>query len=133
MRLKDKILKMQDEIQENIENLNSGGCIHFAKYFSDHLTSLGISHKIFFGNYWRREVISLDPFTPVSHVMVYINNIGYVDGYKILKYAKLKYRSNKLVEMRLQDKEILSHRDWNNRYQKYQNKLLQQIIKKHIK
>lgn len=131
MNLKEKIENMQKELNEKIHHLNSGGCIHFAFYFSKQLEELNIPHKIFFGDRDRIN-ITKDYFDTVNHVMVYISKLGYVDGYTTIKYAKLEYRKTKLMKIDLSPKEIRFHWDWSPLYDTTQNILLQSIIKKHI-
>ena len=77
--LETNIESLQDKISRSIRDINEGGCIHFAYYFSKRLAELKIFHKILF--------VDIDPidltyngFVPVNHVLVWIPEIGYVDG-----------------------------------------------------
>lgn len=133
-----KVLQMQEEIQMFIKKLNSGGCIHFAYFFSQALRLKHISHKICFMDY---EPISLSyqNFDAVSHVMVFIPNIGYIDGYNLYvnKNAYLNHYNEPFtatVKLSLTKLEIFrTECSWNHAYNKRQNKQLSKIISNHVR
>ena len=131
MDLRSKIKSMQEEIRKNIYSLNCGGCIHFAFYFSKRLEELNIPHKIFLGNK-NSTKIDVSNFEPVNHVMVYVHKLGYIDGYKTVRFAKLSFRRHVLTNINLNRRSIRNHPNWNSDYDVSQNRLLNTIIKKHI-
>lgn len=127
-----KIKELQKVINSKIEGLNNGGCIHFAYYFSKRLTELKIPHKIFFTDNAKPIDLRLKQFQAVWHVMIYIKDIGYIDGYKIINrkligfercrfYKHSNPSNNKLDTFR-------NNGEWNYRYDKSQNTKLSSII-----
>lgn len=129
---------MQKDIKKSIALLNNGGCIHFAYYFSMALKKANIEHKIWLSNEDPID-IRYDYFNPVAHVMVFIPEIGYIDGYNLYStkksYSSLwsgeKYSNHfKLSSVKL-DK-LRNNYIWNYCYQKTQNSKLEKIIQKHV-
>lgn len=123
-KLHSIVLNMQEEIRDRIDSLNNGGCVHFAYFFHKELVKHKINHKVYFMDYF---------FTPVSveeppnHVVIKIEGIGVIDGYKTKKGFS-HYRKHYKKDLR----KIMNHSDWNNQYDKSQNRLLSSIIKEHL-
>lgn len=124
------IQSLQRKISKKIHCLNSGGCVHFAYYFSKKLRDLEIEHKIV---YLDDQEISLvkSEFEPVNHVCIYIPHVGYIDGYKTLKKipAHLKYKKFSVDTTKV-NYFRLSY-SWNSSYELRQNDLLEEIINEH--
>lgn len=129
-KLRENILNMQREILDRIDRLNNGGCIHFGYFCSKQLCYLGISHKVYF---FRQE--KLTNMRPCSHVMIYIKDIGYIDGYKILKSPPRGFWHNHRKGFRPDVEELRKLRNrtgWSLDYKKTQNQILSNIIRKHL-
>lgn len=139
MKSRELIETMQVNISKSINYLNNGGCIHFAYYFSKALKSAGIPYKILLTN---EEPIDIryDYFDPVSHVMVQIPGIGYIDGYDF--YPEKDNYSDQWMEERYSRHFLLSpikmnklrlNYTWNQAYRLSQNDKLEKIINRHVK
>lgn len=129
--LQSQIKKVQDGIYSKVYNINQGGCIHFAYYLSKRLNKLKIPHKVFFGNYSRID-LRYEYFESVSHVMIYIDGIGYIDGTDILvtsPYHSYK-RCVKVSEKKLNT--MRNYYEWNNWYDLKQNSTVSKLINKYI-
>ncbi len=134
----DEILAMQADINKNIRKLNSGGCIHFAYYCSKALKTADIPHKILFCNQYPVS-IKYDSFSSVSHVLVHIIGLGYIDGYDFYdtkrdyldRWYDEKYASSYSLSIRKLDNFRNNYR-WNPQYKVRQNLKLERIINKHI-
>lgn len=128
--LKKIVKNIQEKLKQKVDSLNSGGCIHFAYYFSDVLTVLGIDHKVYYFNKsWDGPVSrSYRDFEAVSHVMVYIDDIGYIDGYKTLSLKEVKnvysYKSTHKFDLH----RLRSKYPWNYTYNKRQNSKVKNVI-----
>jgi len=138
MITEETIKEMQSKIRTSIRHLNAGGCIHFAYFFSKALKSQGIGHSIFLCNQEPID-ISYDYFESVSHVLVHIPKIGYIDGYDLYSTKKsylnryddeVYHRHYKFSDRKL-DKFRNNYR-WNPAYSKRQNTKLDKIIKQYI-
>lgn len=129
--LLNQIKLMQSEIIDNIDNLNSGGCIHFAYYCSKRLTQLKIKHKVLFASFNSKIKYTYDDFESVSHVMVYIPRVGYFDGYKFEKDVKSNYKYLKFLDLNLNI--LRNEYPWNDFYNTKQNRKLETIINNYIK
>lgn len=128
--------KMQDKIHEKIFYLNNGGCAKFAYYLSVELTNLGIPHKISLCDSFPEHLNEgFDGTYEVSHVLVYIPKIGYIDGYKTRTLQQLKQNYN-CVNSRKYNldklKEYAFKGNWNYSYDTSQNTELVSIIKQYI-
>lgn len=129
--LGEKIKNLQLEIQFRIDHINEGGCIHFAYFLSKKLKELKISHKIIYLN-----SSPLEKPRSCAHVVVYIPNIGYVDGRKTIK-TKAELTSSRSYKCyhdfsEYEHNHVRLTGNWNWSYWKRQNKLLSYLIKKHI-
>lgn len=138
MITKELIYNMQAEIEKKIHCLNNGGCIHFAYYFSKALKLANVPHKIVLAN---QEPIDVryEYFESVSHVMVYIPEIGYIDGYELFptkrSYFDLWDDERYKRHLHLSNKKLNNLRNnyrWNPMYSRDQNMKLEKIIQKHI-
>ena len=124
--------KQIKEMQKHISfNVNNGGCIHFAYFFSNALTKLNVEHSIIFTNSWEE----LTEPKACTHVGVYIKNIGVIDSKDIDSYAKFISNQSYLKENpdEINFNKIRNSRDWNKSYNRYKNASLNFIIKKYIK
>ena len=134
MTLEEKIHNLQDKISEEICLINCGGCIHFAYYFSRRLKELNIEHKIAFMDDYNIR-LEYKNFEPVRHVMVYIPNIGLIDGTSIKKknsFVRGTYYF-KITDCSL--KKLDNFRrlfKWNFQYDQKNNEKLDKLIKKFI-
>lgn len=127
--LKEQIQNLQQKIRYNIDNLNCGGCCYFAYYFSERLKKLNIPHSIYFEDYLFLERTLKNFITP-SHVFIFIEGIGFIDGYKTLSQ---KEKDKTYVKIRYQLKKALDKGSWNNYYKTKQNRLLKKLIYENIK
>lgn len=123
--LRDKIKIIQKEIINNIEDINSGGCIHFAYFFSKKLLELNIDHKICFTDD-SDDFVNDENFI-CSHVMIYIPEVGLFDGYGFRQrnnynYSTLISPNNDFLNNLRKD------RQWSTVYDRYQNFKLYKII-----
>lgn len=133
----EQVFEMQSEILASINHINNGGCIHFAYFFSRALKAAKIPHKVCFFNY---DPISLGylSFESVSHVMIYIPNIGYIDGYHTYKsrkdyFKKYDEQYQKIVNISLVKLNYFRRtKSWNHTYPTRQNSLLSKIVNKHV-
>lgn len=138
MGLKKNIAQMQSNIRDEIYAINRGGCIHFAYYFSKRLHELKIPHKITFlyDDYMFSTKIS--EFESATHVLVYIPEIGYVDGETTYDKSELRgshyhYRNRKTVKLSVKTLNLFRNTPhWNPTYSKHQNNNLKDIIYSHI-
>lgn len=131
-RLEQSIRELQRQVRNEIEYINSGGCIHFAYYFSKKLTKLGVDHKIYFTDY-EPIYLNYDNYQASSHVMVYIPKIGYIDGYELHKTRKTIGREYYSVRTKISTKKLDNFRNcycWNPTYDTDQNKKLESLIEK---
>lgn len=134
-KLTKEIKELQKEISEYIANINNGGCIQFAYFFSKKLKELKIPYKICLAN--DREIsFTYNKFNPPEHVLVYIPKIGYVDGKRTFNFKRLKnkYQTFRTKEISLH--KIYSFKEnysWNYAYNKNQNGLLEKLINDIIK
>lgn len=131
-----KIGILQKIIRSKIEFLNDGGCIHFAYFFSKRLTELEIPHKIFATSHWVKLSYNVKNFLPPTHIMIYIDGIGYIDGYETVlredfKSIKLKYHIH--GKLSIKKLNIFRHiNGWNKMYHKTQNPLLSKLINRYV-
>lgn len=129
MTLKETIILMQKELRKKVIDLNSGGCIHFAGYFSKALQRKKIPHKVYCGNYSCSIGRTYSTFDSVSHVVVLIEDIGYIDGYSTKNNLDYTYRA----QIKLRNfKRLGFDYEWNNAYDIDQNELVEEIINKYI-
>lgn len=133
--LRVKIYKLQNDVGNKVNNLNQGGCIHFAYYFKKALAEHNIPSKVVLcddnvSNFDSR-IKKLDSF---SHIMIYVKGIGYIDGYKTIPNRKVIKTLYKYV--RITDKvnlDILRNRNiWNHTYKKSNNTKLEKLITLYI-
>lgn len=131
---------MQKELEKTIPYLNHGGCIWFAYYFEKALKRLNIPYKIYA---YHHEPIgtTYDSFDGVAHVVVYVENIGLVDGH--IMWSNLTFYSNGESIKRYSYKsklrfknihKLATGRGWNRTYRKdIYNSKLETIINTYIK
>lgn len=129
---KNSILKMQQKLQEEIPDLNRGGCIWFAVYFVDILKQKKIPYKVYSCNDYEGTGRTYKEFNGSSHIVIYIDNLGYFDGHKFINHLNnFRY----IKHLKLKNLQRLAEKEgcWNNEYDKseYNNKL-EQIIKNYI-
>ena len=130
----ENINALQIELRDKIEELNSGGCIYFAYYFSKRLRELQIPHKIVFCDYSKYLPDLIKKEVAMNHVMVHINNIGYIDGHdtfktkKTVPYRCIEKRSLKQVNL----DNFINNGCWSNCYDKNDNIYLESAINKYI-
>lgn len=133
--LANQIKQLQRNLDRKVESLNCGGCIYFAYYFSEKLKELHIEHKFFIVHYQPIDIRKgkSDGFI---HVMIYIPEIGYIDGESI--YSSLKeympyrkyYRHIKLSKSKVET--LIHERSWNPSYNINQNAVILSNINKYI-
>ena len=126
MSLSKRIENIQRNLYLNVPNLNSGGCIQFAYFFSKKLESLGVPHRVYYMDDYTE--LTLAERETCAHVVVYIHNIGYIDGYETFKNFKDSHFRYKAVRTDI-DKTRKSKR-WNTFYNK---KKYNSVVKKTIK
>lgn len=127
MKLQRYIDDLQCRISEEIEDLNYGGCIHFAYYLSKKLKSLKIEHKIALLDH-SKTYITKNMFNQrgINHVMIFIPEIGFVDGYKTYEGTPPYYYKNyKQLSFAIRKNRYV----WNPTYDITQNPRVRQIIK----
>lgn len=138
MVTKEVIFEMQAQIRRSIRCLNNGGCIHFAYYFSAALKTANVPHTIVLTN---EDPIDLryQHFQSVSHVMVHIPEIGYLDGYDYYPTERSYFGTWDIERYRrhvkLSNKKLNNFRNnytWNPSYSRAQNVQLEKIIRKYI-
>lgn len=127
--LEERIKLIQEELRNKVFSLNSGGCIHFAYYLSSALEILNIPHKVYFCDYYPLSTTYAD-FNSCHHVLVYIPEIGYVDGHKTKNSLKeYSYKRN----LRLNINRLRTEYDWNELYNKEKyNSVVSETIKKYL-
>lgn len=136
--LKNSITQMQKELEKKIPYLNHGGCIWFAYYFEKALKKLNVSYKIYA---YHHEPLGTTyrSFDGAGHILVYIDNIGLIDGHEIwsnipiiYKYTKQYRYKNKLRLKNLY--KLATGKGWNYTYNKDKyNSELETIINTYIK
>lgn len=123
---------MQKKIQKTIPRLNSGGCIYFANYFSKALDRLNIPNQVYFVYKKGEDSLSLKNFCGVTHVVVYIKGIGFVDGYRTytdMKQLKEYYFNLfNVKKVRINLDKIVDRKYWNPKYNTDYNTKLSKII-----
>ena len=132
--LSEQVSGLQKEIRKSIDALNSGGCINFAYYFSKKLRELNIDHKVVFTDYDKIN-FTYKKFVAVSHVLIYIDNIGWIDGeetYTNDSFKKTYARQLKKISL-VKLNNLRSYKyGWNVWYERSQNAKLEKLINKHI-
>jgi len=135
----DLIEKMQEDIKKSIKHLNNGGCIHFAYYFCEALKKHNIPYQVFLSS-WEPIDITYKYFESTSHVMVYLSDIGYIDGYDLYP-TKQSYnvwyddeRYTRQVYLSIRKLNAFRGRKycWNPTYPTEQNRKLMTIINRHV-
>lgn len=134
MDIEKQIMELQREIKNSIEDINLGGCIHFAYFFSKRLKELKINHYVVLINYNDSELsFNYKKLHSVNHVMIFIPKIGYIDGEDTITSIPKEFnhrRGNPSIK-KLDTFRKLS--GWNVTYNKYQNKKLSILINSIIK
>jgi len=130
-----QIKALQKDIKKYIDSINYGGCVHFAYYFSKKLSYLGIKNHVVFLDKSDPIKISYKDFDGVDHAMVFIPNIGYIDGLRIVKdFRELNYR---YIKSKIPLTKLDNFRNmediWCSDYDTEQNFLLQDLINEHIR
>jgi len=139
MNCRELIETMQVNIKKSIRCLNNGGCIHFAYYFSKALKSANIPYKILLSNGDPID-IRYDFFDPVSHVLVQILGVGYIDGYDFYpekgdycdQFEEERYGRHYTMSL-IKLNKLRSNYSWNQLYHTSQNTQLEEIINRHVK
>jgi len=118
---------MQEMLQKKIPDLNSGGCIWFAVYFTKILKEKGIPYKVYSCNYYNGTGKTYSSFDGSTHIVLYTNDLGYFDGHRIIKSLNYRYISH----LKLKNLKRLAEKEgcWNDWYDIDQNKTLEKIIK----
>lgn len=121
---------MQRKLQEEIPDLNMGGCIWFAVYFSDILKQKQISYKVYSCNYYHGTGRTYREFEGSQHIVLYVDNLGYFDGHKFFKCLDYRY----VKHLKLKNLRRLAEKEgcWNNWYDIDCNEQLEQIIKSYM-
>ena len=132
--LPEQVSRLQKEIRKSIDALNSGGCINFAYYFSKKLRELNIDHKVVFTDYDKIN-FTYKKFAAVSHVLIYVDNIGWIDGEET--YTNTSFKKNYVRQLKkiplVKLNNLRSYKyGWNNWYEKSQDTKLEKLINKHI-
>lgn len=131
--LNDRIIEMQNEISSKIQDLNSGGCAKFAYYFSNALREIGISCEIYFCE--DEDIIpnSINKFDGAPHLVVKLNDIGYIDGYKTFTKRKILDEYGGLRKAKINIGKVINNKSyWNPTYDTSQDSKLRTIIKRHL-
>lgn len=149
-----KVLQLQKEINEKIEDLNCGGCGTFTFLFYKEVIKFYPREKVrivFFDNWTsikeKKSIIKSiktgdELFTNISglapaHCMIEIDKVLYLDGYHTYhkkkddcRWSRYPYKGYMtLTELYY----TLSYGSWNDDYDTNQNSKLYKIIKKHFK
>lgn len=95
-KLKRSFKKLNKDIKKHTNSINRGGCVHFAYFLSKKLRSLKIEHSIVFGSW--EPIPGVKHLNTVTHIMVHIEGIGYIDGTDIFKKVSSKYKYVKIVK-----------------------------------
>lgn len=127
--MKESIELMQIVLKKEIPDLNKGGCIHFAYYFTNVLKKLNIPYKVYGFNTIKIGK-TYNTFEAVDHIVVYLDGIGYLDGHKFL--SKNPYRYQRHIKLKNLDKLRSSYYNWNYEYDIRLNPKLEKIINKYI-
>jgi hypothetical protein len=131
-RLENKICDMQYELQQKINELNNGGCIHFAYYFSEALKNLKIPHKVYLAHVWRKIGNTYATFHAVSHVVVFIEGIGYIDGHETVDQEDMECSYKYCRQTKLNLDNLRCNYEWNSTYRWHNNVKLKKIINTYI-
>ena len=127
-----------------IPYLGNGGCVHFAYYFSERLSALGIKHEIIgfdrglkvsyksrMIDRWVRDKKCFK--LAFNHVMVKVEDY-YVDGYIKVKHGDCRFFAYDNGRISFHKLELIrEHGAWNDWYNTGNNKLMNKIIKEVIK
>lgn len=133
--LVEKISKLQKFNKRNICDLNQGGCIQFAYYFSKELKKLKVNHEVVLLDYSTIKKYYFEAFISVNHVLVYIPTIGYVDGINTYseEYLFKKYDLSPIPDKFPLNKYRLKA-NWNTDYNKRKfNPILKKQLKNQLK
>lgn len=133
--LKKQIKKLQEEIKSSIEDLNSGGCIKFAYYLSQELHKQKIPFKICLTDKDDLVSFNYNDFYSPYHVLVYIPNIGFVDGYETFTLNRLRQKYRYCQTRKISLTKIYSFmkdHTWNDTYDPKYDHLLQELIKDNL-
>lgn len=139
----DKIKELHRKLA-TLYNLNNGGCVHFAYFFSKRLRQLKIKHNIVVFDSSERislkrkklqEWISTKESTKLccNHVVVKIGDF-YIDGYYSFIFGERHWFNYNFGSITFKELELIrKHGSWNSMYKKRQNLFLHNIIKHTIK
>lgn len=130
-----QIFNLQKDIEKHIDCINEGGCVHFAYYFSKKLSLLKIINHIVFLDKNHPIKISYRDFEAFNHAMVFIPDIGYIDGRKTAEDIKdlgYIYKRSKISLVKLDNFRNMRGM-WSSDYDVKQNYLLQKLIDEHIR
>ena len=129
-----QIFDLQKDIEKHVDFINEGGCVHFAYYFSKKLSLLKIENYIVFLDKSNPIKISYRDFNSFNHAMVFIPDIGYIDGVKTIQDVKeygYRYKRSKISLTKLDNFRNMEGM-WCSNYDTEQNFLLQELINEHI-
>ncbi len=128
------LIKIQKELLNKVPDLNWGGCIQFAYYFSNTLNLLNIPHKVLLCNKPCDGIPgrSYCKFRAVSHVILYVEGIGYFDGHKIMSKEYLRETYSFIRTTKLDLNLLRTNYEWNDWYNISDNKIIINTIKKYL-
>jgi len=136
-----EVIKDIQNVTCKINDINRGGCVHFAYYLSNALKRHGYDHKLVLLNIWQKVNLNLFNNEGCSHIVVYIKEIGYIDAKIIhksyLDFYKLNYYNNNIYKYSLPKnyslEEIRNAKFWNNTYDRRYNKFIERTINSKFK
>lgn len=131
-KLEDQIFNMQQKLRCKVYELNNGGCIHFAYYFSEALKKLNIPYKVYLTHAWGKIGNTYATFRAVSHVMVYVEGIGYIGGHDTIEKEDVKINYRYCVRTKLNLDNLRNNYEWNSMYNLQNNIKLEKIINTYI-
>ena len=133
-----KLSPIIKEIQSSFKynDINCGGCIHFAYYLSEKLKSLNIEHEVV-GLFSHGDSMEDLFFGGCTHVVVYVPRLGYIDS----KTVRTEIRSYSFLSVRKitfpKDLDLNALRNsrnaWNTVYNLGYNSTISRVINSHFK
>lgn len=132
--LRDRISSLNNEVETNIDCLNHGGCIHYARFLGYKLKRLGIDCEAFLIHDEEDYTFSKIKAFGCLHVLLYIPELGFVDSTGIHKGIPEMYQNEVIWEKNyaISTLKHFNRAYWNPTYNTSQNKLLKKLINKHI-
>lgn len=111
--------------------LNCGGCVHFAYYLTKKLKELDIKSEVVLCDNYPLGTADYKHLHPVNHVMVYIEDFGYVDGHNIYSSTRHRYRRKYKFSLKKLDY-YRNMNGWNEDYDTTDNRKIEYFINKHL-